>query len=90
MELYRIPTAVEMTKLCTDFTTTLVYILVPTCFGNSLLSSGSFLNPSELLEIQIECVMYRKYVTDKRISMYNIFCRIKHTEWHNNKRYTVS
>jgi hypothetical protein len=32
-------------------------ILVPTCFGSTLPSSGSFLDPSELLEIQIEWVV---------------------------------
>jgi hypothetical protein len=36
------------------WTTPLLYILVPTCFGSSLPSSGSFLDPSELLEMQIE------------------------------------
>jgi hypothetical protein len=35
-------------------TTPLFYILAPTCFGSSLPSSGSFLDPSELLEIQIK------------------------------------
>jgi hypothetical protein len=35
-------------------TTPLFYILAPTCFGSSLTSSGSFLDPSELFEIQIE------------------------------------
>jgi hypothetical protein len=39
-------------------TTTLFYILAPTCFGSSLPSSGSFLDPSGLLEIQIEWVVY--------------------------------
>jgi hypothetical protein len=34
-------------------TTPLFYVLAPTCFGNTLSSSGSFLNPFELLEIQI-------------------------------------
>jgi hypothetical protein len=33
-------------------------ILAPTCFGISLSSSGSFLDPYELLEIQIEWVVY--------------------------------
>jgi hypothetical protein len=37
--------------ICTN---PLFYILAPTCFGSSLQSSGSFLDPSELLEIQIE------------------------------------
>jgi hypothetical protein len=36
----------------------LFYILASTCFGSSLPSSGSFLDPSELLEIQIEWVVY--------------------------------
>jgi hypothetical protein len=39
-------------------TTPLFYILAPTCFGTSLPSSGSFLDPSELLEIQIDWVVY--------------------------------
>jgi hypothetical protein len=39
-------------------TTHLFYILAPTFFGSSLPSSGSFLDPSELLEIQIDWVVY--------------------------------
>jgi hypothetical protein len=39
-------------------TSPLFYILAPICFGSSLPSSGSFLDPSELLEIQIEWVGY--------------------------------
>jgi hypothetical protein len=39
-------------------TTPLFYILAPTCFGSSLPSSGIFLDLSELLEIQIEWVVY--------------------------------
>jgi hypothetical protein len=39
-------------------TTPLFYILAPTCFGSSLPSSGGFLDPSELLEIQIEWVVH--------------------------------
>src|SRR5215469_2043578 len=39
-------------------TTPLFYILTPTCFSSSLPSSGSFLDPAELLEIQIEWVVY--------------------------------
>jgi hypothetical protein len=38
--------------------TPLFYVLALTCFGSSLLLSGSFLEPSELLEIQIEWVVY--------------------------------
>jgi hypothetical protein len=57
--------------------TPLFYILAPTCFGSSLPSSGSFLDPYELPEMQIEWVVYLKYVTDQRISMYNILRRIK-------------
>jgi hypothetical protein len=45
-----------MTNYSTDCTTPYFYILAPTCFGSSLPSSGSFLDPSELLEIQIEWV----------------------------------
>jgi hypothetical protein len=36
----------------------LFYILAPTCFGISVQSSGSFLDSSELLKIQIELVIY--------------------------------
>jgi hypothetical protein len=43
---------------CCGSVNTLFYILAPTCFGSSLPSSGSFLDPSELLEIQIEWVVY--------------------------------
>jgi hypothetical protein len=39
------------------YTTLLFYVLTPTCFGSSLTSSGSFLGPSELREIQIEWVV---------------------------------
>jgi hypothetical protein len=39
-------------------TTPLFYILTPTCFGSSLPPSGSFLNPSELLEIPTGWVAY--------------------------------
>jgi hypothetical protein len=35
-------------------TTPLFYILAPACFSSSLPSPGSFLDPSELLQIQIE------------------------------------
>jgi hypothetical protein len=47
-------------------TTPLFYILAPTCFGSSLPSSESFLDVSELLEIQIEwlvCHIMCGYVT---------------------------
>jgi hypothetical protein len=46
--------------------TTLLYVLAPTYFGNSLPSSGSFLDPSEFRVIQIEWVVYHMmygYVT---------------------------
>jgi hypothetical protein len=36
----------------------LFYILAPTCFGSSLPLSGSFLDPSELHEVQIEWLVY--------------------------------
>jgi hypothetical protein len=35
----------------------LIYVLAPTCFGSSLPSSGSFLDPSDLPEVQIEWVL---------------------------------
>jgi hypothetical protein len=40
-------------KICIDCTTPLFYVLAPTCFGSSLPSSGSLLDPPDLLEIQI-------------------------------------
>jgi hypothetical protein len=43
--------------ICTNCTTPLYYVLVPTCFGSSLPSSGSLLDPPELLEIQIGWVV---------------------------------
>jgi hypothetical protein len=39
-------------------TTLLFYVLASTCFGSSLPSSGSFLDPPEVPEIQIEWVEY--------------------------------
>jgi hypothetical protein len=50
-------------------TTPVFYILAATCFGSSLPSSGVFLGPPELLEIQIEWAVYLKYIIDKRISV---------------------
>jgi hypothetical protein len=38
-------------------TTPLFYVLAPRCFSSSLPSSGSFLDPPELLKIQIEWVV---------------------------------
>jgi hypothetical protein len=50
------------------YTTPLFYVLAPTCFGSSLPLSGSFLDPPELLEIKIECVVYLKiYVVGSKI-----------------------
>jgi hypothetical protein len=66
------------------FNTPLFYVLAPTCFGSRLPSSGSLLHPSELREIQIEWVVYLKYITDKSISMYNIPCGTKQNERHNS------
>jgi hypothetical protein len=48
-------------------TTPLFYILAPTCFGSSLPSSGRVLDPSQVLELHIEEVVYLKRVTEKRI-----------------------
>jgi hypothetical protein len=41
------------------------YMLAPTCFGGSLLSSGSFWIRLSYMKIQIDKVVYLKYVTDK-------------------------
>jgi hypothetical protein len=51
-------------------TTALFCITAPTCFGSSLPSSGSFSNPYELLEIQIEWVVYLKYTRDNLSVIY--------------------
>jgi hypothetical protein len=46
---------VENNQHCAlNCTTPLFYIMAPTWFGSSLPSSGSFLDPYELLEIQTE------------------------------------
>jgi hypothetical protein len=47
-------------------TSPLFYVLAPTCFGRSLPSSGSILDSSELLEIQIEWIVRLKYITYKK------------------------
>jgi hypothetical protein len=39
-------------------------VLAPTCFGSSLPSSGSLLDPPELLENTNGGVVYLKYITD--------------------------
>jgi hypothetical protein len=52
-----VPSILDVVEM-NDCTTPLFFILAPTCFGNSLLSPGSFLDPSELLEIQTEWVVY--------------------------------
>jgi hypothetical protein len=49
----------------------LFYILAPTCFGSSLPSSGSFLDPSELPEIQIEWVVYHHIMHGTNITLYS-------------------
>jgi hypothetical protein len=51
-------TYLKTPTICTDCTTPLFYVLAPTCFGSSLPSSGSLLDPPELLEIQIGWVVY--------------------------------
>jgi hypothetical protein len=52
-----------MTRVGTDqhaviCTASLFYVLAPTCCGSRLPSSGRFLDLLELLEKQIECVVY--------------------------------
>jgi hypothetical protein len=67
------------TLLCT---TPLFCILAPTCFGSSLPSSGSFLDPSQLLEIQIEYVVYHMmcgyvtYVPEAHRQLLQILCTL--------------
>jgi hypothetical protein len=64
------------------FTTTLFHVLAPTCFGSRLPSSGSFLDPSELLEIQIKYVVYHVmcgYVTCQLGSTTDETTNIRHT-----------
>jgi hypothetical protein len=46
-------------------TTALFYTLAPTCFGSSLPSSGSFWIRLNYMKIQINMVVYLKYITDK-------------------------
>jgi hypothetical protein len=41
------------------------YMLAPTCFGSSLPSSGRFWIRLSYVKIQIDMVVYLKYVTDK-------------------------
>jgi hypothetical protein len=41
-----------------NYITPLFNIQAPTCFGNSLPSSGGFLDPSDLLEMQIKYMVY--------------------------------
>src|SRR5215510_13976194 len=57
-------------------TTPLFSIQAPTCFGSSLPSSGSFLDPPELHEIQIEWVVYHMcgYVTCAGLSWFCLLC----------------
>jgi hypothetical protein len=49
---------VEMTNNMHWLYQSFILYTAPTCFGSSLPSSGSFLDPSELLEIEIERVVY--------------------------------
>jgi hypothetical protein len=44
-------------------TTALFYLLAPTCFGSSLPSSGSFWVRLSYVRIQIDTVVYLKYIT---------------------------
>jgi hypothetical protein len=50
-------------------TTPLFYVLAATCFGSSLPSSGSFLDPSGLPEIQIEWVVYHIMNHDRTMTV---------------------
>jgi hypothetical protein len=56
-------------------TTPLFYTLAPTCFGSSLPSSGSFLDLSELLEIQTEWVVHHiMYGYVCGLSWFHLYC----------------
>jgi hypothetical protein len=63
-------------------TTPSFYILASTCFGSSLPSSGSFLDPPELLEIQIECVVisYNVWLRDLCVGLpwFGLLCLPTH------------
>jgi hypothetical protein len=50
------------------------YMLAPTCFGSSLPSSGSFWILLSYVKIQIDMVVYLKYITDKNQCL-------KHLAW---------
>jgi hypothetical protein len=61
-------------------TTPFYYTLAPTCLSSSMPSSGSFLDPFDLLEIQIEWVVYRTmcgYVTCVPECCDSVFCIIQ-------------
>jgi hypothetical protein len=64
-----VPCILEVVEMINDmhwlYHSFILYILTPTCFGSSLPSSGSFLDPSELPELQMEWVVYMKYTTEK-------------------------
>jgi hypothetical protein len=58
--------AVEITNKMHKFAPLLYfYMLAPTCFGSSLPSSGSFWIRLRYVKIQIDMVVYLKYITDK-------------------------
>jgi hypothetical protein len=46
-------------------TTALFYILASTCFGSILPSSGSFWIRLSYIKMQVDLVVYLKYITDK-------------------------
>jgi hypothetical protein len=75
--------ALEETTIWTDCTTPLFYLLATTCFGSSLQSSGSLLDPPDLLEIQIIWVVYHTcgYMTCVPDCHGSVCC---HTQNHNN------
>jgi hypothetical protein len=64
-----------------NYIKTLFNIQVPTCFGSSLQSSGSFLDQSELLEMQIVYTIYSGTSVYKRLSSRtNRFTNASHHE----------
>jgi hypothetical protein len=62
----KVTVLVEITKTVHKFAPLLYsYTLAPTCFGSSLPSSGSFWIRLSYVKIQINMVVYLKYITDK-------------------------
>jgi hypothetical protein len=63
----KVTVLVEINKTVHKFAPLLYsYMLDPTCFGSSLPSSGSFWIRLSYVKIQIDMVVYLKYITDNK------------------------